>query len=132
MRGLDTNILVRLLTLDDPQQIAVVQALFAEGTERNERYHVTCIVLCELVWVLRTTHHLKRDKICPMLEALFSVRQFEIQDRDLAKKAVEEYGAGQGDFADYLIGQQNRRAGCDDTISFDGKLAGHPGFMILR
>jgi predicted nucleic-acid-binding protein len=132
LRGLDTNILVRYLTLDDPQQVAVVKVLFDEGTEKNERYHVTCIVLCELVWVLSTSYRLKRDKICSMLEALFSVRLFEVQDRDLAKKAMEEYRAGQGDYADYLIGQQNRRAGCDDTVSFDGDLAGHPGFTILR
>ena len=132
MRGLDTNILVRLLTLDDPHQVGVVKALFEEGAERSECYHVTCIVLCELVWVLRTTHHLKRDKICSMLEALFSVRFLEIQDRDLSKKAMEEYRAGQGDFADYLIGLHNRRAGCEDTVSFDGDLAGDLDFTILR
>lgn len=132
MRGLDTNILVRHLLQDDPHQVEVVRNLFKEGTERNERYHIPSIVLCELVWVLRSVHRLGRDKICSTLGSVFSVSSFEIQDRDLAERALEEYQAGPGDFADYLIGWQNHRARCDDTLSFDSDLRGHPGFTVLR
>ena len=114
---------------DDPRQVGVVKNLFAE---RNERYHISSIVLCELVWVLRTFYRLGRDKICSSLGSVFSVSSFEIQDRDLAERALEEYRTGPGDFADYLIGWQNRRAGCDDTLSFDSDLKGHPGFTVLR
>jgi predicted nucleic-acid-binding protein len=132
LRGLDTNILVRHLLQEDPHQVEVVRNLFKEGTERNERYHVSNIVLCELVWVLRTVYHLGREKISSILGSIFSVGSFEVQDRDLAELALEEYRTGPGDFADYLIGWQNRHAGCDDTLSFDGHLKGHPGFTVLR
>ncbi|MBW8874666.1 MAG: type II toxin-antitoxin system VapC family toxin [Acidobacteria bacterium] len=132
MRGLDTNILVRYLLLDDPHQVEVVKNLFDQGTKREERYHVPSVVLCELVWVLRSVYRLGRDKICSTLGLILSVGSFEVQDRDLAERALEEYRTGQADFADYLIGRQNGRAGCDDTLSFDRDLMGHPGFTILR
>ena len=71
MRGLDTNILLRHLLLDDPHQVAVVKNLFDEGTERNERYHVSSIVLCELVWVLlRLPAGTRQDQLDPRIDLL--------------------------------------------------------------
>ena len=53
MLGLDTNILVRLVTNDDPVAAERIQvALDAELTAGRECM-VSQIVLCELVWVLQ-------------------------------------------------------------------------------
>lgn len=37
----------------------------------------------------------------------------------------------QTDIVAKLLGWQNKRAGCRDTITFDGKLAGKEGFCLL-
>lgn len=130
MRGLDTNVLLRLLTGDDPAQAAVVQALFRKAEERGERFHVSAVVLCEMVWTLRG-YGFDRAETAGALDKLLATPLFEIQDRPLVRRALHEYREGRADFADYLIGWQNRQAGCSETLTFDGKLAGAPGFAVL-
>lgn len=131
MRGVDTNILVRFLTGDDPEQVEIVKDLFARGEAEHQRFNVSSIVLCELVWVLRSQYHLQREEICSMLDSLFEAGVLEIQEKDLARRALEQFKRGPADFADYLIGWQNRRAGCLETLTFDGDLKGTPGFILL-
>lgn len=131
MRGVDTNVLVRFLTGDDPEQVEIVKDLFARGEAEHQRFNVSSIVLCELVWVLRSQYRLRRGEICSMLDSLFEAGVLEIQEKDLARRALEEFKKGPADFADYLIGWHNRRAGCLDTLTFDGDLEGNSRFTIL-
>jgi len=130
VRGLDTNILVRHVTDDDPAQSAVVRALFRKMEAEGERLHVSCIALCELCWTLRGYEYSRRD-ISAVLAKMLETGLFEIQDSDLVRRALEEYLQGKADFADYLIGQQNGRAGCTDTITFDRNLKKASGFSLL-
>jgi predicted nucleic-acid-binding protein len=131
LRGLDTNLLVRFLMRDAPGQSEVVKDLFARAEAENERLHVSTIVLCELVWVLRSSFRLSREDICSVLDSLLSVALLQFQDRDLARSALEEFRTGPADFSDYLIGWQDRRAGCEQTLTFDGGLKDHPAFTVL-
>jgi predicted nucleic-acid-binding protein len=130
MRGLDTNLLVRHVTDDDAAQAAVVRSLFRDMEAGGERLHVSCVVLCELSWTLRGYGY-TRDDISAVLARILATRLFAVQDSDLVRYALDEYWQGRGDFADYLIGWQNRRAGCTDTVTFDGKLKKAAGFTLL-
>lgn len=131
MRGLDTNILVRYVTDDDPAQAAAVRRFFLDMEARGERLHVSCVVLCELSWSLRSYEYSRSD-IFAVLSKVLVTGLFEVQDSDLVRRALEEFGQGRADFADYLIGLQNRQAGCTDTVTFDGKLKATSGFTLLR
>lgn len=56
---------------------------------------------------------------------------FELQDRELVQRALRDYQHGRADFADYLVGWENREAGCRDTLTFDGEISKHEGFFRL-
>jgi predicted nucleic-acid-binding protein len=56
MIGLDTNVLVRYLTHDDPAQFAKAAAVIDAAAERGEQLLVNTSVLCELVWVLANAY----------------------------------------------------------------------------
>ena len=131
MRGLDTNILIRHLTADDPEQFLAVDTLFRWGIRERKSFHVSIIVLCEVVWVLRTQYGFTRGEVVSALESLLELTFLEIQDRHLVQQALDDYRSGKADFADYLIGYQNRRAGCRDTLTFDVPLSKHEGFSLL-
>jgi len=131
MRGLDTNVLLRPIARDDLPQAATVEAFFRDAQAEGERLYVSCIVLCELCWALRG-YGFSRAAIASALEKVLAVGLFEIQDRDLVRRALEQYREGRADFADYLIGWQNRKAGCEDTVTFDGKLKNTPAFSVLQ
>lgn len=132
MRGLDTNILMRFFTEDDSAQADLVVQILAETRQQGERLYISNVVLCELLWSLRGKPY-RRDHASLMyvLDSLLGDELFEIQDRDLVQRALSDYRYGKGDFADYLLGWQNWKAGCRDTLTFDGALRRHQNFSVL-
>jgi predicted nucleic-acid-binding protein len=132
VRGLDTNILVRFFIQDDPEQTQTVLELLEQTERDGEKLHVTPITLCELVWVLGSVYRQNRRQTSAALESLLDIRLLEIQDRELVLRALDDVRTGPAEFSDYLIGWQNRQAGCVDTITFDGGLRTAPGFTHLR
>jgi predicted nucleic-acid-binding protein len=129
--GLDTNVLVRYLTQDDPRQSRRVNALVAEAVAAGERLFVGAVVLCELVWVLRGAYGLDKATIVAALERILATAQLEVDQKDVVRGALEDYRGASGDFADYVIGHRAREAGCDRTATFDRRLKASPLFRVL-
>jgi predicted nucleic-acid-binding protein len=125
--GVDTNVLVRYLVRDDPVQAARA----ARELERDDRFFVGAIVLCELVWVLEAGYRFKRSAIAATVEQLLATAQFEIEDKDLALSALRDFRRTGADFSDCLIGRRNRAAGAAETVTFDRTLTRLDGFRLL-
>ncbi len=128
MIGIDTNVLVRYFTQDDPgqyqQAAAVIQA-------DDQICFLSNIVLCELVWVLKRAYKSEKSEICNVLGLLIQTPKFELENQSAVYQALQRYQAGRADFSDYLIGVMARGAGCTKTITFDKKLLGEKGFQLL-
>lgn len=60
MKGLDTNVIVRFLVRDDEEQWQIAVRYINEAMLANEPCFVNNIVLCEVVWVLRTSYKISR------------------------------------------------------------------------
>jgi predicted nucleic-acid-binding protein len=125
--GLDTNVLLRYLLRDDPGQAARA----GREIERGERFLIDAIVLCEVVWVLEAGYGLSRRDVAATLERLLATAQFEIESKDLAIAALDDFRRSTADFSDCLIGRRNRAAGAEETVTFDRSLKGLPGVRIL-
>lgn len=130
MTGLDTNVLVRFLTRDDPVQARRAEALIAALAAEGHGARIDVVVLCELVWVLESAYGLPRAEIASALDGLLDAAPFVIDDRDLVRQAVARYRAGRLGFSDHMIGLRNRRAGCAATATFDRKLKGNADFVL--
>lgn len=131
MTGLDTNVLVRYLTQDDLAQARKANALIDGAVGKGERLHLDVVVLCELVWVLRGAYDFGKETVGEAVEKILDAAQFSVEDRDLLREALEAYRAGQGDFADYVLGLRNRKAGCSATVTFDRPLRKNELFTVL-
>ncbi len=131
MIGLDTNVLVRYLTEDDPPQAKRANALISGAVTRREQCVIGPVVLCELVWVLRDAYETSKADVVTTLDRIMATRQFAILDKDRVREALEAYRTGRADFADYLLGTINRHAGCTETATFDRRLKGADGFLVL-
>lgn len=131
MNGLDTNVLVRYLTQDDPVQSPVAVREIEGAAARGESLLISPIVLCELVWVLDSAYGFPRRTIADRLEQILRTAQFEVLEKDIAWAAWEEYQAGQGDFADHYLGLRHERAGARATLTFDRELKTSKRFRIL-
>ena len=126
--GLDTNVLVRYLTQDDPAQGALAAKVI-------ERPGCTCViqplVLAELVWVLESAYGYAKAEIAGVLDQVLRTAQFEITDKDIVWQAFAGYRTGKGDFADYYIGLANLAAGAGATVTFDKSLTHSAAFRVL-
>lgn len=126
MIGVDSNVLIRLLVGDHPEQAERALRHIAE----NEPCWINRIVLCETVWVLDRVYGHSRARIASALRQLMATRQFVIEDKDAVQRSVEALESG-FDFADSLIAATNQAHGCDHTVTFDRKAARLEGFESL-
>ena len=131
MTGLDTNVLARYLTEDDPVQSRRAAEWLTTVASRGERCFISAIVLCELAWVLRGAYRVSQADLILTLDRILGTTQFVVGDKDIVRKALDQYRAGKADFADYVIGALDQDAGCRKTITFDRRLRGHQAFQVL-
>jgi predicted nucleic-acid-binding protein len=129
--GLDTSVLARYLTEDDPAQARKAAALIQSAVARGERCFISAIVLCELSWVLRSAYKISKADLLLTLDRLVATTQFVIGSKDVVRAAIELYRAGRADFADYVIGALHRAEGCDRTATFDRRLRGAAAYQVL-
>lgn len=119
MIGLDTNVLVRYLTQDDPQQSARATRLFEQELTRDEPGFVGLIVLAETVWVLRRLYRATSDELLQTVSDLLGTAQLVIENRPAVNRALRQAKSNGCEFTDALIAASARNAGCTRTVTFD-------------
>src|SRR5690349_7347647 len=128
--GIDTNILVRHYTQDDPVQSPLATEFLGRCcTEENPGW-ISLIVVCEVSWVLRHAKKYKysKEKLVEVLFTMRHTREFRVEDEYSFDLALHEYEHSAADFADCLIGILNRNSGANFTATFDENAATLPGF----
>jgi predicted nucleic-acid-binding protein len=118
MIGLDTNIVVRYLTHDDPTQTARAIKLFASLSADDPGF-LSLIVLVESVWVLERSYAFKKDEIVRMVETFLRGREVVVEQSELVSQALRNFDATGVDFADCLIERCGHAATCRYTATFD-------------
>ncbi|MFB2982324.1 PIN domain-containing protein [Microseira sp. BLCC-F43] len=131
MKGLDTNVVLRFLVRDDEQQWQIADRYINEALQANEPCLINNIVLCEVVWVLRSRYKLSREKLIDTLENILKGNIFVFENREAIEWVIGQMKSGNADFSDYLITRTNQIAGCQETASFDTKLGQVEGVKLL-
>jgi predicted nucleic-acid-binding protein len=96
MLAVDTDVLVRLVTNDEP-----AQARRAVNAIARNPIFVAKTVLLELEWVLRYSYELGREAILRALQGILGLSNAEVEDAANVAKALLLYQTGM-DFADAL------------------------------
>jgi predicted nucleic-acid-binding protein len=129
--AVDTNVLVRLLVRDDPQQFAIATSVLEQAAENDERCYLPDAVLCETAWVLATSYGATRSDILAALTRIAAEPRYVLDDPEGLAEALRAYERGGGDFSDYLIAERATRKGARCTHTFDRKLRNRTGFTWL-
>ncbi len=115
MLAVDTNVIVRYLTRDDPEQSATAKGLI----DGNEVFVATTVLL-ETEWVLRSGYRFTRAQVVEALDAFAGLPRVTLEDPALAARALD-WAARGVDFADAL--HVGKAQGCEAFVSFDPRLA---------
>jgi predicted nucleic-acid-binding protein len=129
--GIDTNVLVRYLTDDEPEMADRAGRLLERECTPDRPGFINLVVVCEVVWVLRRHYRFARAQIAGAVEAVLWAPQLAVEHAKLVERALDQYHGSKVDFADALIGLINRRSGCEATATFDRKAAELDGFRML-
>ena len=129
MRSVDTNVLVRFLTHDDPEQTPRAVAFFEERTSDDPAF-VSLVVLAELYWVLTAAYDFDPRAVVEQIENLSGSDEIVTEQPAVVHAAIAATKRGAG-FADALIHGIAARSGCTDTVTFDGRAARHLGLALL-
>jgi predicted nucleic acid-binding protein len=113
--AVDTNVLIRFITQDDPGQHSRARSLLQECEILIAR-----TVLLETEWVLRSAYGFAPKRICEALQGILGLPKVHVEDPFDVAKALE-WTADSLDFADAL-----HLAACGPAgrfVTFDGRLA---------
>lgn len=128
MIAMDTNVLVRLLVADDPEQTRLAEQWLASV---DDDVWINTTVLCEMVWVLERFYKYRRDTVVAALRSVLETRGLRFEHSAQVLQAVGVFAQCRADFADCLIGERNCAAGATHTVTFDRTAAKLPTFRLL-
>jgi predicted nucleic-acid-binding protein len=128
--GLDTNVLVRAVVLDDAEQ-ADRAVRFLRDRSAVDPVFVNPVVAAELVWVLRAVYRMPRRTIVGILRSMIESAAYTFGERDAVVRAFHDYENGVGAFTDRLIAEINDSRGCTTTVTFDADAAKVPPFSPM-
>ncbi|TAM69323.1 MAG: PIN domain-containing protein [Microbacteriaceae bacterium] len=131
MIGVDTNVLVRHATQDDPLQSAIASTFLATLDEDNPGF-ISLVTMVETVWVLQRAYHASAEVVDQFVNGVLNARELSVQEPDIVRRAARMIRAGGADFADAVIGLAGAAAGCDYTVTFDLKASRLPGLSLLE
>lgn len=129
MIGIDTNILLRFLVDDDPEQCRLARELLAACTPERPAY-ICSVTLAETVWVLNRSLGYPSEAVLEMVSRLLASREAIVEHGESLGQVLQSLGSD--DLADFLIAFSNSQAGCSHTMTLDRRAARRvPGMELL-
>jgi predicted nucleic-acid-binding protein len=130
MIGIDTNILLRFLTVDDPVQSPTANKLMQSFSAVQPGF-ISMAVLLETYWVLRRSYRYTREDICTKMASLINASELVIDDEDLVRAALTVARTTTLDLPDIVISLKGKAVGCTTTYTFDKKASELEGMTLL-
>lgn len=116
--GIDTNILIRAITQDDPRQSKLAQKFLDGLTARNPGF-ISIVTLTEIAWVLSRGYGTDREELIGIIHALLTTAELRVERSDVVYRALRRWT--HADFSDALIAELCLQAGCEEVVTFDKK-----------
>lgn len=131
MTGLDTNVLLRYFLNDDPLQSPKTKRIMSSLHAADPGW-IGLATLLEFVWVLKSKNRTMRAAIAVTLDRLLAQDSVVVEQAEVVARAVRRFRSSKADFADCLIAESARAAGCARTLTFDEIAARDAGMELIQ
>jgi predicted nucleic acid-binding protein len=112
---IETNVLVRHLTGDPPEQAAAATAFLSDA----EQLLLADLIAAELVYVLESFYEVERAEVARLVRAVLGFRAIVAIDPELLLRALEIYEVDRLDFAESYLVATAETTGVAAIASFD-------------
>ncbi|MGB2895290.1 MAG: PIN domain-containing protein [Anaerolineales bacterium] len=117
----DTNIFLRFLTNDSPDQAQVVDQLLVRAELGELQLHTSVLTMAEIVWTLESYYNLKREDVRDQVVAILNTPGLQVEYADIIARAMILYADENIDFVDAYNGIWLQEQGLSSAITFDTK-----------
>ena len=111
----DTNILIRHLTGEPPQQARRATAFLAAADELL----LPDLIVAEVVFVLESFYEVQRERLAELVRAVIGFQPIVVVDAPLLLRALEVYEVDRLDFAEAYLVASAEASGVGKIASFD-------------
>ena len=131
MKFLDTNVILRYLTHDDPEKAEACYQLF-QRVNRGEETVIACeAIIAEVVYVLRSSragYGLNREEIRSRLIPILMLRGLRLHQKQLYINALNIYASSTSfDFEDAIAVAYMQHHDINEIVSYDKDFDSFPG-----
>jgi len=114
---IDTNLLVRYLTQDDPEKADAVESLIDKAGSGEVTILIPSIVIAELVWVLESFYKLEVVAVSELVESILNTPGLEVNEKEILFTICRTYREKKIDFIDAWIIEFANGNGIDTEVS---------------
>lgn len=118
---IDTNILLRYLLDDIPEQADAVESLLLQAAQGELTLRTNALVFTEIVWTCESYYQLPKGDIKDMVLMILNTPGLEIADRDLITEAIFTYADESSDYIDAFSASWMKQQGIETIYTFDQK-----------
>jgi predicted nucleic-acid-binding protein len=119
MIAIDTNLLVRVITMDDPDQAARAERVLRAGA------YIPATVMLETAWVLTRSYRIDPAAMVDALIGVLDMPAVRMADESLIRWALARHRDAGADIADMI--HLTQTGGASGFVTFDEKLARQAG-----
>ena len=96
----DTNVFLRFLLWDIPDQSAEAEELFQGAVNKKNRLHTSELVIAEIVWTLESFYKKTKKEIAELIRGILSTPNLSVANSNHIIQALDEYVSKNVDFID--------------------------------
>ena len=115
----DTNVFLRYLTGDDPEQAPRARSLMSQAERGEVQLVTTALTIAEIVRVLESVYDVDRRAIRAKVVAILGQPGLMVQHQEALLQAIVWYEEKNVDFADAYSAAWMEREGLDEVYTFD-------------
>jgi predicted nucleic-acid-binding protein len=116
---IDTNLFLRYLTKDVPEQAQAVDRLLAEAERGRCRLRTSILTIAEIVWTLESYYELHKAEIRDRVMGMLNTPGLEVENSNLIARAIALYVDENIDFVDAYNGLWMQDIGISSVLTFD-------------
>jgi len=132
VRGIDTNVLIRYLTNDDPERSPLAHALVIDAERTGQPLWIGFGVVLETLWVLERRYRVPRTVSVSVVDRLLHHPAFKLESPSVMEEFCRLSPQVKTELGDLLLGIAAEHNACDTVLTFDKLASKNPLYSLLR
>jgi predicted nucleic acid-binding protein len=129
---LDANVLLRVLTMDVPEQGHAARRLLARAADGEATLRMTALAFAEVVWVLERVYRWPPGEIASGLGAALDLPGLVMDDAAELREALGLFAEHRVSFIDAYQAAVAAQDGLEAVVSYDGGFDRLPGVQRME